>query len=983
MTAKERAAENASSWEAHRDDLAHRYTQALRATLFQSRSMVRPTMLKELAETEATALIDFFREPILVVAGARGRRLAQVGLGIEAVLRLARTARQFCLEVLPEGQREAALAQVESYYDTLVRAFTQENEAVILEEQERIRGALQSTLGRYATQLEVSTGVSHAVSSILDLEPLLQTAVTLLQEQFDLDYVGLFLLDESGRWAVLRAATGEAGQKMLASGHRLEVGGASLVGQCAARREPRLVLDVGERGPVRFELSPLSGIHSELVVPLLTRGEVSGVLALQSRQVAAFSEQDVNILTMLAGQLANAIQNAHLFQKHEQRIRELSILNEIGRILSLSLGLDDLLEHIQEQVGRIFDVTNFYIALYREGEEEWEMRLQVERGERRPVRRHPLGAGATGYILRTRRPLLLRTRAEADAFDREQGIPLLGEQSASWMGVPLIAADKIVGVMAVQNYDQENLYDERDLTLFSTIAAQMAVALDNRRLLEEAHRRMRELELLNEVGRALTSILDRKAVLQQIVDLTKERFGHYFVSVALVEGDQAVFYTGSAVGEGTERLLLRDVVVDLRKEQAGLIGEAVRSGRPVLSNDVLNDPRYLPVAGLPDTRAELDVPIRFQERVIGVLDVQSDRLHAFTQEDVALLELLAAQAGVALENARLYAESRRRSEMLSTLFQVGTTLLSTLDPQEVMVAVCREVANLLGATSAYICDWDRERRQVIVIAESYTPEASPAERVSDLGAIYSEKEDVSSWLSREHPHTVHVGDPDLAPEEREHLERYGGKAVLYLPLIARGEISGYIEVWESRYERTFTEEEVLLGQHLAASAAVAIQNARLYAQVQAQLEDLRRAGEVQARLLEQVRLLSTPVIPVHDRILVLPLIGMVDSERAGQFTERLLEAVRRHRARVVLVDVTGVPVVDTAVAQALLQAARATHLLGAEVVLVGIRSEVAQTLVTLGVQLEEIATRANLQAGIEHALGLLGRRIAEAAYLRG
>jgi rsbT co-antagonist protein RsbR len=122
----------------------------------------------------------------------------------------------------------------------------------------------------------------------------------------------------------------------------------------------------------------------------------------------------------------------------------------------------------------------------------------------------------------------------------------------------------------------------------------------------------------------------------------------------------------------------------------------------------------------------------------------------------------------------------------------------------------------------------------------------------------------------------------------------------------------------------------------------------------------------------QIRELSVPIIPLHTGILVLPLVGAIDSHRAGQVMEALLEGVAREQAEVVIVDITGVPVVDTGVGNHLIQAARAAQLLGAQVVLVGISAEIAQTMVQLGIDLTRIVTRANLQSGIEYAFGLHG-----------
>lgn len=125
----------------------------------------------------------------------------------------------------------------------------------------------------------------------------------------------------------------------------------------------------------------------------------------------------------------------------------------------------------------------------------------------------------------------------------------------------------------------------------------------------------------------------------------------------------------------------------------------------------------------------------------------------------------------------------------------------------------------------------------------------------------------------------------------------------------------------------------------------------------------------------QIREISTPIIPIHSGVMVLPIIGAIDSRRIGQIMEGLLEGIDRHQADAVIMDITGVPVVDTGVANYLLQAARAARLLGSKMILVGISPEIAQTIVQLGVDLSDIVTRADLQSGVEYALGLQGLAI--------
>jgi rsbT co-antagonist protein RsbR len=141
---------------------------------------------------------------------------------------------------------------------------------------------------------------------------------------------------------------------------------------------------------------------------------------------------------------------------------------------------------------------------------------------------------------------------------------------------------------------------------------------------------------------------------------------------------------------------------------------------------------------------------------------------------------------------------------------------------------------------------------------------------------------------------------------------------------------------------------------------------------EAQLTDI---NVQQQQLIDMIREISTPVIPVHDEILVLPLVGTIDSARSGRIMEILLTGVQQYSAEIVIIDITGVPIVDTAVANHLIQATQAATLLGAHCVLVGVSAEVAQTLVQLGVNLSTLVTRSNLQAGITYALARQGRAI--------
>ena len=207
------------------------------------------------------------------------------------------------------------------HIQNIVRDITQRRRAEIL--RERLLSALQ----RRSTQLQTSAQISKSASMILDTELLINHAVNLIQKRFQFYYVGLFLVDEAAgeagvEYAVLKAGTGEAGQRMLEAGYRLVVGGDSAIGWCVANAEPNVALDVGP-GAVQFNNPVLPDTRSELALPLISHGQCIGALTVQSVQEAAFTRDDTSVLQTMADQLAIAIENARLYNRVRRHAAEL------------------------------------------------------------------------------------------------------------------------------------------------------------------------------------------------------------------------------------------------------------------------------------------------------------------------------------------------------------------------------------------------------------------------------------------------------------------------------------------------------------------------------------------------------------------------------------------------------------------------------------------------------------------------------------
>ncbi|RMF39824.1 MAG: GAF domain-containing protein, partial [Anaerolineae bacterium] len=215
-------------------------------------------------------------------------------------------------------------ALVHNINTTLTRA-THLAHRLETESQETQKRARQ--LERRQQQLYTAAEIAGILGRVHNVDELLQTVVNLLQERFSLYYCGIFLLDEQGTYAVLHAGTGEAGREMRARGHRLAVGGSSMIGWCIANRKARIALDTGQEA-VRFANPLLPLTRSELALPILLGERILGALTIQSQEPNAFDEDDITVLQGIATSLATAIENAQLVQRLQRTLEQVQRLNQ-------------------------------------------------------------------------------------------------------------------------------------------------------------------------------------------------------------------------------------------------------------------------------------------------------------------------------------------------------------------------------------------------------------------------------------------------------------------------------------------------------------------------------------------------------------------------------------------------------------------------------------------------------------------------------
>ncbi|MEO8026282.1 MAG: GAF domain-containing protein [Bryobacteraceae bacterium] len=346
----------------------------------------------------------------------------------------------------------------------------------------------------------------------------------------------------------------------------------------------------------------------------------------------------------------------------------LDFLLEVANIAAETLDLDKLLARVADVVKEVIPYDLFAILLYNERTNGLRIRYSIGHREELVRSLHvPLGEGITGAAAASRMPVMVN-----DVRDDPRYLGTL-DAVRSELAVPMMARGKLVGVIDVQS-TKTGQYTEQERALLRLLASRIAAAIDNARLYRRVERQNRTLRTLAHLSQEFSSILDLDELLGKIAKTIKSLIDYDAFSIMLVDPDRRVLKH-----RFSERYDQR-VTPDNVPLGSGITGASVDAREPVRVADTLADPRY--IAAHPGIRSELAVPLLVQDRVVGVLDVESERISYFTDDHQRTLSLLAPQIASSVENARLYEEIARREQRMDQDLKAARKVQSILLPRE-------------------------------------------------------------------------------------------------------------------------------------------------------------------------------------------------------------------------------------------------------------------------------------------------------------
>ncbi|MEO6290961.1 MAG: GAF domain-containing protein, partial [Ginsengibacter sp.] len=423
----------------------------------------------------------------------------------------------------------------------------------------------------------------------------------------------------------------------------------------------------------QFDNEILIGEHpkSAVLVPMILAGEIIGMISLQDvDKENAFTESDISLLTTLANSMSVALENARLFEETnrllkemKQRNGELSVINSVQEGLVAQMSMEGIYMLVGDRIRDLFDAQTVVIRTYDYENQLEHYKYTIEKGERLYIASRPFDK-FTNHQIRLRKPELINNHFVEYINEFSEEANLEGEVPKSALFVPMILGETVIGNLSLQNVDHENAFTESDISLLSTLANSMSVALENARLfdettrlLKETEQRSAELSVINSVQEGLAKELHMQGIYELVGDKLSEVMNTLDIDIRLFSPEtNQVFYP-----------YLRDhgELMNVPPSPMGGMSKLVYQTRQtqVINEKLAERMAEIGSYSIPGTQMEksfMAVPILVGNNILGMVSMSNyEKEHAFKDSDVRLLQTVVSAMSVALENARLFDETAR------------------------------------------------------------------------------------------------------------------------------------------------------------------------------------------------------------------------------------------------------------------------------------------------------------------------------------
>jgi GAF domain-containing protein/CheY-like chemotaxis protein len=578
---------------------------------------------------------------------------------------------------------------------------------------------------------------------------------------------------------------------------------------------------------------------SLVMVPMITGGQVTGIISLQNvDHDNAFSDSNVRLINTLANSMSIALESARLFdetkrllKETEQRNAELGVINSVQEGLVREMNIQGIYDLVGEKIREIFNAQVIDIVTYDSKTNMLEDRYSYEKGDRTLVGPR-LPQGFRKHVIESRQVTLLNESIQKSMQEFGNKV-LVGGESKSAVFVPLITGGEVKGIISLQDLDHEHAFSESDVSLLTTLANSMSVALESARLFDETNRLLKETEqrnaelaVINSVQESLVAQMDMNGIYELVGEKMRKIFNAQVIDIVMYDRNTNLIEDKYSYEKG-DRTLVKP------REPKGFRKHVIETGEMLLHNEKVEEAsRQYDNEVLIGEMAlsQIFFPLIANGKVNGIISLQNlDHEHAFSESDVNLITTLANSMSVALESARLFDETNRllketeqRNAELAVINSVQDGLVREMDIQGIYYLVGEKIREIFDAQVIDIVTYDRKTN---LIEDKYSYEKGDRTLVGAREPSGFRK------------HIIETGEQLVINEEAEKIgEKYNNKvmvgevpkSLVLVPMITAGQVSGIISLQNVDHEHAFSDSNVRLINTLATSMSIALESARLF-----------------------------------------------------------------------------------------------------------------------------------------------------------
>jgi signal transduction histidine kinase len=538
------------------------------------------------------------------------------------------------------------------------------------------------------------------------------------------------------------------------------------------------------------------------------------------------SEDRVGRTVVVSNQGAIAIANAKMFREVERRLVELGTLAEISRVIGSLLTPSEIYEKLVNELARAFGYP--FVAFYRlEDDRTLNLGAQIGYAPDQLPSELPYGEGLIGQAAQRGQIAYVPDVTDVDSSSHQHW---KAHNVVSQIVIPFRKDENVLGVLSVES---DEPLTEADLSLLQSVSYQAGMAIENARLYAAEQREREIARTLLQVAGDLSGTLELDKVINLILERLRPVVPYETAAIGLLSGD--AYYLAAAQNlERAQRLWGTRLVPDTLP----LVDRVVQDRCVIVLPDTSTSEEWVMAEGVERIRSWLGVPLVVKDQAIGLLMLNHPVPNFYDEESGRLALAFAQHAAVAIENARLYKEAKTKLREQTILYEMSTDVSSTLRAPPILRLLAERLVMALDVTGARIATVDDQLQTATFVAQHYVHPKRKADQKVSPDDTYKLDPYPETLRALKERRPLLVTAQEESDEWRTRMTQEAGQAMLLLPLVARDRVIGFAELWESLEKREFNQAEVALAQALINQAAVAVDNARLFAETKSRLEEL-------------------------------------------------------------------------------------------------------------------------------------------------